>query len=377
MKLKVLHVIDSEGIYGAETMLLGLMVEQQRMGTIPMLCSIGSRRAPEKAIEAEAATKGIAVARIRMSNGPNLFGVLKILRVAAEGRVDLIHSHGYKGNILLGFLPKAIRKVPLVATLHGWTSSGGLSRMVLYEWLDALSLTGMDAAVLVSKGMLANPRIARRHYRNLTVVDNGISMEYDAVLSEGDPIASFCDPEITIGCIGRLSLEKGHRFLVSALRFARDRGAPLKLVIVGEGPERANLEAQIADLGLTAHVLLPGYVKDASRCIPLFSLFVLPSLTEGLPITLLEAMRSRVPCIATTVGGIPHVLDHGRSGLLVPPSDAEGLARAILELLGRPDLRTAISEEAYRKIGSEYSAAAMAMKYDRLYERVVRSNTKS
>ena len=110
MKLKVLHVIDSEGIYGAETMLLGLMVEQQRMGTKPILCRIGRRGGPEKAIEAEAATKGIAVARIRMSGGPNPFGAFKILRVAAEGRVDLIHSHGYKGNILLAALAQGDSK---------------------------------------------------------------------------------------------------------------------------------------------------------------------------------------------------------------------------------------------------------------------------
>ena len=134
------------------------------------------------------------------------------------------------------------------------------------------------------QGDVRHPRIAGRHYKNLTVVDNGISMEYNAVLSEGDPIASFCDPGITIGSIGRLSMEKGHRFLVSALRFAHDQGAPLKLVIAGEGPERPNLEARVADLGLGAHVLLPGYVKDASRYIPLFSLFVLRHLPRDFPL---------------------------------------------------------------------------------------------
>jgi len=149
--LKILHIIDSGGLYGAEIMLLHLIDEQKKLGLKPVLLSIGRKGIAEKPIEIEASKREIEVHKFRMRSGPNIVWAIKILLFAQKNAFDLMHSHGYKGNILFGFMPKPVRKLPLISTLHGWTSTTGFSKMRVYLWLDSLSLRFIDAVVLVNK----------------------------------------------------------------------------------------------------------------------------------------------------------------------------------------------------------------------------------
>ena len=176
--MRVLHVIDSGGMYGAEVMLLNLVEEQIRQGLNPVIASIGDHHCGEKAIEVEARNRNFPVESFRMVPGPNFIGAWKILNYAKSTNCALLHSHGYKANILFGFFPKTIRRLPLMTTVHGWTSTETtFSRMRLYEWLDSLTLSRMDAVVLVNKGMLAHPKIAGRKTVNFYIVNNGISVD--------------------------------------------------------------------------------------------------------------------------------------------------------------------------------------------------------
>ena len=177
--MKILHVIDSGGLYGAEVMLLNLMREQVGLGLEPILASIGDSGVDEKPIEKEAKQKGLSVAVFRFKPGPNVVGASKVLKFAWDEKVDLLHSHGYKGNILFGFLPRAIRRIPMVSTLHGWTWSGGINRMRIYEWLDALSLSFVDRVITVSSAMQNHPRLKNRRGLALEVVPNGIPLDFE------------------------------------------------------------------------------------------------------------------------------------------------------------------------------------------------------
>jgi glycosyltransferase involved in cell wall biosynthesis len=205
--LKILHVIDSEGIYGAEMVLLNLMEEQKKLGLEPWLCSIGSKTVFEKDLEREARKKALKVKTFRFANGPNIFGAYQILAFAQHAKFDIIHSHGYKSNILLGFIPRAIRKIPLIATIHGWTNIKTLSKMKIYEWLDLKSFKHVDAVIAVSQAMLSNPKFAGM---NILVVNNGIlSQETESLpISADNPVITFCESGFIIGSIGRLSEEK-------------------------------------------------------------------------------------------------------------------------------------------------------------------------
>src|SRR5436309_14867144 len=171
--MKVLHVIDSAGLYGAEMVVLSLMQEQLRSGMEPVLGSIGEKRIAEKAIEREAQNRGLSCVRFRMRNGPNLLGALRLLRSAKKLKVALIHSHGYKADILMASIPRWRREMPVVATLLGWTSTRPFIKLWLYEWLDRKSLRFLDAVAVVNETMLG--RLPRKVRQRARVVPNGIA----------------------------------------------------------------------------------------------------------------------------------------------------------------------------------------------------------
>lgn len=368
--MKILHIIDSGGLYGAEVVLLNLVSEQVQLGMEPIIASIGDPWCGDKPLEAEGRRRGLRVEVFRMRAGPNLAGAFEILRFARRVGVDILHTHGYKGNILFGLMPKNLRGIPIVATLHGWTWTGGWDRMRFYELLDRLSLRFIDRVVVVSGAMREKVRL-----RGLHVINNGIPSDNGCITdcpvdetSQVDPVtAAFCRNGFTIGAIGRLSNEKGFDILLAAVREVAETTPEIRLVILGEGGERGILEEQVKKLGLEQHVLMPGYVAGASRYLPFFDVFVLSSLTEGLPIVILEAMQAGVPIVATRVGGIPEVLENGEAGILADPSDPSALARGILRLFDDPPLRASFTEHGKKMVKEKYSSKKMAEEYGKHY----------
>lgn len=379
--MKILHIIDSGGLYGAEVMLLNLAGEQMKMGIDPTICSIGERNIIEKPLETEALKRGVKIRKFRISPGPNIVGALKILRFAHNEKFDFIHSHGYKGNILLGFIPKRFRKIPLITTLHGWTSTKALSKMKLYEWLDAKSLKHIDAVVAVNRVMLMHSMFKNNGHTNLFVVNNGIpalnfttgKMAPQKNCSLNRDIIEFCQNGFIIGSIGRLSKEKGFNNLIESVYELNKTGVKAKLIIIGEGYERDNLERLTMKLGMKDNVLMPGYENKAWQYLPLFDVFVLPSLTEGFPITILEAMQSGVPIVATRVGGVPEILDEGAAGVLVKPGDVKVLTQEILSLLKNPAYSKNLAKKAKEIAFTRYSDKNMALEYQKIYMSLVKT----
>lgn len=369
-RVKILHLIDSGGFYGAERVVLTLMAEQTRLGLLPILGSIAPKSIDEKPIEAEAKARGLSVRKIRMANGPNLLGARRLLREAFKENVDVIHSHGYKPDILVGLVKWAYAKIPLVSTIHGWTSMGGCRRISAYEWLDSLMLKLADAVVLVSNDMVRNRNMNRFRFTNYSVINNGIQPIIPIPVPEDDEVRRFCKGSFVIGSIGRLSPEKNHTLLIRAFQQILQEGPDAKLVLLGDGESRSSLEAEIRTLNLENRILIAGYKDNAFNYLPLFDLFVLPSLTEGLPVTLLEAMSCGTPIVSTRVGGIPEALANGEAGLLVEPGDIDGLKEAILELFRNSELGKKFALKAKEIVDDRYSAEIMAKSYLAVYEKV-------
>lgn len=379
--LRVLHIIDSGGLYGAEVVLLNLISEQIEMGLDPAIASIGEKNIGEKPFETEALNSGFRVLKFRMRPGPNYLGALKILRLAHRKGFDLLHSHGYKGNILFSFFPKRFRKIPLVSTLHGWTSTDSFTRMKLYERLDSISLKLIDAVVLVNKSMLTNSKLKNPKGINLYIVNNGIPLLDSCTLTKtsdllktasaglDQSIINFCNSGYIVGSVGRFSEEKGFRYLIKAFHLLNQDN--IKLLIIGDGVERNSLEQLIDKLKLNDSVLLPGYRPAAHNYLKYINLFVLPSLTEGLPITLLEAIQAKVPVVATKVGGIPEVLQDGKGGLLIEPRDPESLACAINHIYHNPEHAKHLVSKSYQEVITNYSSETMAMGYLDVYHKVL------
>lgn len=374
--MKILHVIDSEGLYGAEVMLLNLVSEQIKTGLQPTILNMRKSTSCEASLESESIKMGIDFRSFQIKTGPDFLGTLKIIHFAVSKGYVLFHSHGYKPNILLGLMPKKIRKLPLVSTLHGRTSTDKLTRMRLYEYLDALSLRFMDSVVLVNKSMMPYARLRKCKNLKLSVINNGIPLLDFAKRDhlENDEIMDFCNQGFTIGTIGRLSKEKGFKYLIEAFYLLIRKGVDALLVIIGEGQERGLLEKLVDKFRLRNKVLMPGYLQDAKKYLLYFDVFVISSLTEGLPITLLEAMQAKVPIVATKVGGIPEVLENGKGGLLVGPYDSEGLANVLSRVYYDKKFCNELTNFAYQKAVNDFTSKNMALQYSDIYLRIWKDN---
>lgn len=373
--VKVLHVIDSGGMYGAEAMLLALTAEQKQMGLTPAILSIGTIGEAEKPIETEARARGISIQPLRMRKGLNLVGAFEIVRAARAGNFDILHSHGYKGNILLGLLPRRIRRLPVVATLHGWTGRPGWSRMAIYQWVDQYVLSRLDGIVVVNSAMLQIPSLRPGRIANLHVIDNGICIDRGgSPATTIDPgIAAFCKEGFIVGAVGRLAAEKGFDVLVEALVFLCGKYPDIRAVILGEGPDRALLEQQIKEAGLDGRIRLPGYCRNAADYMSCFDVVALSSRTEGLPMTLLEAMAAGVPVVATGVGGVSDVLGGGEYGAVVEPNSTTALENALERVHQAPELAMDKATRAEQRVRDKYSSLAMAVAYSRVYDSLPRA----
>lgn len=369
--IKVLHLIDSGGLYGAEKMLLSLCAEQIKQGLQPLILSVGTTEQGEKPLEVEAKSLGLPIKAWRMKPGFNFWGMLTIVKFAKHHGFNFFHSHGYKFNVLLGLIPKGLRGAPVVSTIHGYVLPPRFSKMRAYLFLDRIFLPRLDKVVFVNSLMLEQPFFKSLKLENSSVIENGINLETSfnvTTLSVGDVKAqSLVHAGPVIGYIGRLSQEKGVSYLIEAFHNLSSDVPDAFLLICGDGPLKSELEEEVGRLGLSEKVLFSGFVGDVKSALNKMDVFVMPSLTEGMPIVLLEAMALGKSIVATSVGGMPAMLDQGLAGMLIAPKDIEGIVTSLRSLLVANVRSSKLEYAAQEKFLSCYSGVKMAESYLALY----------
>jgi glycosyltransferase involved in cell wall biosynthesis len=368
--VKVLQLISSGGYYGAESMLLNLCAAQRRAGCDGRLALFDNRhQAPNIDLYEQAWHAGLKVHLVRCRGRADWLAVRDIRSLIRFQRFNLIHTHGYKANAY-GYLAARLERTPVVATCHNWV--GGTMALDVYNRLDRTVLRRFHGLAAVSDEVmeiLVSLGIPREKIRPIA---NGV----DVRASQAADPARF--PGIRtisgkiIGMVARLDLQKGFEYLLPAIRELCNYVEGLALILVGEGPDRPAIEGMVQRLGLQQNVLLAGRREDMAEVYAAIDVLVLPSLNEGLPMTVLEAMAAGKPIIATRVGAIPSVIRDGETGLLVAPRDTAGLRDAIALLLEDPHLGKRMGERARVWALQHYSSDAMAAKYLQLYEDVLR-----
>lgn len=373
--LKVLHLIDSGGLYGAEKMLLSLVKEQISKGLKPMILSAGEPDTDEKPLEREARRLQLPITIWRMKPGLNLNEAHKIANWANAENYKILHSHGYKFNILMSLLSKRSLNLPIVTTLHGYVKSKFPTKMWFYELLDRFALVRMDRVVLVRSGMENDIGFLYR-YMAIRKVNNGINVEeidrLKYCLIDSDIKNKIVLFKPLIGAVGRLSSEKGHLVLIEAFSDLLKKFPHAGLIIVGEGEERTFLENKIIANGIEDKVLLIGYRENIPSILMHLDILVMPSKTEGLPLTLLEAMVVGTSVVASSVGGIPTLLEKGRLGYLTAPNDVNNLRVVLCRCLDDSADRRSKREEAKSTIIEHYSSARMSDEYCLIYAELVK-----
>ena len=275
----------------------------------------------------------------------------------------ILCSHGYKAN-LLGLWVARRMGIPIISVSHGWT--GESAAVKLYEALDRVALRWMDEVVCVSEGQARKVRRYGVPGRKVCVIRDAVRADrFNTPKPEyrGRLESLFPDkPDVIVGAAGRLSPEKGYRFLVDAAEEVLQEHPHTGFVLFGDGPLREELAGRFQ---------LPGFCSDLDKFYPHFDLFVLPSFTEGLPNVVLEAFAARVPVVATAVGGTPEVVEDGVNGYLVPPGEVGPLADRIGRLIGDRQRRRAMGVHGRQRVEKEFSFAGQAEAYEELLGRLL------
>jgi glycosyltransferase involved in cell wall biosynthesis len=282
-------------------------------------------------------------------NPLDLSGAAGFARLLRSRRVDLVHLH--YGGRSVRLLARWATGAPLVVHAHGRV------RNELDYRPRPVHLPDVDAVIATSRAVAEAVRA-----RRVSVVYPGIASQ--ACTGIGD--------DLRIGAAGRLVPIKGYETLVAAFASIVPRHPGLRLEIAGEGPTRPSLEAQAADLGVSHDVDFTGWAADLPQSMSRWSVFVQPSREEALGITVLEAMACGLPVVASDVGGLPEVVEQGRTGFLVPPADVGALATALERLIADPALRASLGE-AGRVRSADFSDARFARQVEAIYREVLAS----
>lgn len=299
--------------------------------------------------------------------------LMKLKEIVASRDYDLLHTHGYLAD-LLGLPVARTSGVPVVSTCHGFID-GGL-KLSLYNRLDLHALGYFDRVIAVSDSIRRGWLQSRINPERITIIENcaatGVNPELRAVTrKEKREQMQIADHEVLLGFFGRLSREKGIVYLLHALRMLRESGVAAKLIVLGEGAQRAELENIIREEKLSDQVIFAGFQRNIEEWLAAADIFVLPSLTEGTPMALLEAMSLGLPCIASAVGGVPKVIDSGENGILVAPGNSGQIRDAVLHLCNDAPGRARISRKACRKIEQTYNIASWAGRIEKEYLRTI------
>jgi glycosyltransferase involved in cell wall biosynthesis len=297
-------------------------------------------------------------------------GVLELTRLFQRVKPDIVHLNSSKAGVL-GRAAAAAARVPIrVFTVHGWgfKAFDGPARPA-YLWADRLVRPLTSAFVCVSRSDL-----------ELGVQARTCAVERSIVIPNAVDVDAFRPADMNDGAahavsVGRLKAPKDFVTLVRALAYTD--AAPLRLSIVGDGPDRELVEQEIAAAGVCDRVACVGESHDVPGVLSGADIFVLSSRSEGMPISLLEAMASSLPVVATRVGGVPEVVADGETGLLVPPGDARALGAALARLAGNPELRRRLGAAGRLRAEREFSLARFRERHLALYRRLLAEHARA
>lgn len=362
-RCRVLFVNDSLHMGGIETMIRDFAVglSPQRFEPFVAVFRGGG------GLYDELSRKGTPVADLRKRDGLDAGLVWRLRRLIKECRIDVVHSHNYAAWLYTVLATRGLRGVRLVHSEHSRVEPMW-RRRAMERWLARRTHAVIGVSADVTRSLVSDIGVDERR---AGLIANGIDLSRFCPDAAGR--AAFrAGHDIPVdallyGIVARLVPVKDHATLVDA--FARVHAArpTARLVIAGDGPCRADLERQVEVSGLARAVVFLGEVRQSQDVLRALDVYVLSSTSEGMNLTLLEAMGTGLPIVATAVGGNPEVVLDGRTGLLVPPSNPEALADAMLRLAEDGRQRAEFGAAARRRAEDAYSQAATLRAYERLY----------
>lgn len=315
------------------------------------------------------------LARIQVLIMPLAF-LLSTINLVKKNKINLIHAHWIIPEGFIAALLKKLFKVPYIVTAH----AGDVFplRQRLWGFFAKIALQNCDFCTVNSNATkMAVLKVAK--IRNIKIIPMGVDLRrFNKNKKSGRVRKLFGVKKEFILFIGRLAEKKGVKYLIKAMELVTRKFPGSKLIIVGDGPQKSKLELLTKRLELSNNILFAGKIpnKDLPKIYASSDLFVLPSIvtksgdTEGLGVVLLEAIASNVTCIASDVGGIPDIIKHEKTGLLVEQKNPEELAKAMIRLLKNKGLRNKLVKNAQQHVKKNYSWNVVANKFEKVYRSI-------
>lgn len=362
-QIKILYICYGYGIAGAESYLLNLIDGLQMHRHIDISCIVFHDRALKKKLE----IGNINVVCISdLSLLKSVFFIFKYIKINS---INIVHFIDIKSTLVGGVAALFNGKAKSVVTIHGLPEyyksflmqlKYGVSLLVYY----LLIRFSINRIIVVSQDLASRMKQVIGA-KKVEVIRNGLRLER----IEPGPL----NPRqgLVVGTVGRLDSVKGHRYLLEAAREVLSTKNGVIFDIVGDGPLKNELEKLSADLGISEQVRFWGFRDDAQAIIDSMDVFVLPSLHEGIPYALLEAMALSKAVVCSNVGGIKEVISHGKDGMLVQPGDPKSLGDAIVVLLDDLNYAELLGRNASKKVHCEFSVELMVKRTTNLYNNLM------
>lgn len=361
---RILHLIQTSGPGGAEKLVLSLAqnVNDNYTSVVGLL--------KKGWLCTQLQRQGIQTEIVPSGGRFDLTLVLNLKNLIRKEKIDIIHSHLLDMNFYSS-LAARFAGVPHICTEHG--DIHHVSKKINLNTYAKIIILSRLSNKIIFVSQFTKDRfldLAKLNPQKSAVIYNGINQkEYTSTadIKKKKDELGIKEDELIIGNVANLYPVKGHIYLLKAAKTVMKEFPNVKFIIVGKGGLGEELKNKADLFGIRSRVKFLGFREDVKELLTIMDIFTLASLSEGLPLSLIEAMASKVPIIATRVGGIPEVIEDGISGFLVPPADPDRLATAILHLLKNKNLMVSFAEKSYQRFIKQFTEETMISQYLNLY----------
>ena len=375
VKQKILFIITKSELGGAQRYILDTSVSLAKQG-YEVLVAAGGNGPLLKRVKFQAPdVKTFTLKRLKRTPGPiNAFlGILEIYKLLKEEKPDILFLNSTAAGILGSIANHFYKKSRVIYRIGGWAFRDPRPKWQnkIILWLEKYTARFKDEIIVnceIDRELAIKHRIAPSE--KILKIYNGLDVEkleflpkamarqklLSRKLSKND-----IDSSTIVGCVANFYKTKGLKYLIEAVRLVN-----VKTVIIGDGPLRPELERLIKEYNLENQIILTGRIPDAYKYLKAFDVFVLPSLKEGFPWIILEAMASETPIIATNVGALPEIIEHGKEGLLIDIKNSQKLAEKIAYIIEHPEKSQEMTALAKQKLIQQFTLQKMLEKTKQL-----------
>ncbi len=372
-KISVLYVVENTSYGGGERGFGQLFSAINRDHFLPYIAAH-----PGGILEDQAREKGVKFFQIDMHRKFNLKTISKISDIITEHKINIAHSMGSRADFFVRMACRKMHDVQIISTIamliEGYDVN--LFRKAIYRLADRYSSKFVSHFIAVSKALKTRLILERKiPIEKISVIYNGVELDkYNPGPNDSNGLRHSFGIETdcaVVGTIGRLVYQKGFEYFIEAAKLISKKNFNIRFVVVGHGPEEKNLKKKVERAGISQIFIFAGQRFDIPQLLGIFDIFVLPSVLEGLPRVVIEAMAMGKPIVATDIEGVREELIHDRTGLIVPVKNPKALSEAVNSLLDNEIGAIQMGNEARKSAEKRFDLNKTVFNIERLYERLL------